>query len=256
MCRTCPRGCSPEALNDVAEFFELLANAEFMRHKAQYLCGELSSILRCFGSGRPTGRARVIHNLARPIFLQIAELADDPGGAERLTVVSPFDDGGLAVNKFCSQLGLDRVQIHAHPAGIVRGSFGSNWPKTVGAVIEPVEVEALSQEPRSLHAKMFEVVCRSGRIILSGSANSTMAGLDHRRSVELCVARIDRNPATPWHCVQRPVQQNFVIPRCVRDKMMQRLRHAPNIVRGKARRHGLHALPFPRRQQPSAVCLE
>jgi hypothetical protein len=58
------------------------------------------------------------------------------------------------------------------------------------------------------------------------------------------------------YCIQRPIQQDFVIPGCVRDKMMQRLMHAPNIVRGQARRHRLHALTFSRQQQSRAVCLE
>ena len=79
------------------------------------------------------------------------------------------------------------------------GSFGSNWPKQIGAIIEPVSVDALSGDPRHLHAKLFEIVCRGGRIVLSGSANATMAALDSRRNVELCVARINPDRSTAWH---------------------------------------------------------
>ncbi len=192
-------GVSAAALNDAAEFLELLASADTVRQNAEGQCKELAGVLRKFASkGAQTRRVRILHNLAQPIFDQLAEMAADLGGAEHLTIVSPFYDGGSAVNKLCSQLGLDRVQVHAHHAGIVAGSFGSNWPKTVGVAVEAVEVESLSHELRPLHAKIFEVLCQNGRIVLSGSANSTMAALDHKRNVELCVARIYHDRSSAW----------------------------------------------------------
>jgi hypothetical protein len=196
-------GVSAEALNDAAEFLELLAHADTVRHDAAVQCTELAGILRKFSStGARTGLVRIVHNLARPIFQQLGEMAADLGGAERLTIVSPFYDGGAAANRLCGEMGLDRVYVHAHHAGIVPGSFGSNWPKTIGASIEPVAVEPFSMDSRHLHAKAFEVVCRKGRIVLSGSANSTMAALDQNRNVELCVARIERDRSTAWSCSQ------------------------------------------------------
>ena len=202
-------GVSAEALTDTAEFLELLASADTVRHNASEHCTELAGVLRRFSvNGARTGRVRVVHNLARPIVQQLGEMAADLGGAERLTIVSPFYDGGAAANQLCSAMGLDRVYIHAHHAGIVAGSFGSNWPKTIGASIQPVAVEPFSLDSRHLHAKAFEVVCRKGRIVLSGSANATVAALDRNRNVELCLARIERDPSTAWHCSQSsaPVQ--------------------------------------------------
>jgi hypothetical protein len=192
-------GVSAAAVNDTAEFLELLATADTVRHNASEQCSEVAGILRKFSSqGTQPGGTRLVHNLLRPIFDQLEELAADLGGAQKLTLVSPFYDGGTAANTLCTRLGLDRVFVHAHHAGIVPGSFGSNWPNTVGVAIEPVEVEPLSTESRPLHAKIIEVVCRKGRIVLSGSANSTMAGLDRKRNVELCVARIHHDPSTAW----------------------------------------------------------
>ena len=192
-------GVSAAALDDAAEFLELLANADTLRHNASEQCTELAGVLRHFSPrGTQTRGVRLVHNLVRPIFDQLEEFAADLGGAEKLTLVSPFYDGGTAADKLCTQLGLDRVFVHAHHAGIVPGSFGSNWPNRVGVAIEPVAIEPLSTESRPLHAKMIEVVCRKGRIVLSGSANATMAALDRKRNVELCVARIHRDPSTAW----------------------------------------------------------
>ena len=193
-------GVSSEALTDTADFLEVLATVDTVRHAASAGCGELAGTLRKFASGSPASiRVRVLHNLTRPIFGQLSEMAADLGGAERITIASPFFDGGQATNRLCNELGLDRVYVHAHHAGIVPGSFGSNWPKQIGALIEPISVEALSGETRHLHAKLFEIVCRRGRIVLSGSANATMAALDRRRNVELCVARINPDRSTAWH---------------------------------------------------------
>ena len=53
-------------------------------------------------------------------------------------------------------------------------------------------------DPRRLHAKLLEVLCKRGRIQLSGSANMTTAALAARRNVEACVARIQREPVSGW----------------------------------------------------------
>lgn len=152
-------GVSAEALSDTAGFLESLAATDTVRHAAAAQCVQLAGTLRRFASVSPsTGRVRVLHNLTRPIFEQLSELAVDLGGAERLIIVSPYFDGGAAANRLCEELGLDCAYVHAHHAGIVHGSFGANWPKQIGAVIEPVSVEVFSREPRHLHAKVFEVV--------------------------------------------------------------------------------------------------
>ena len=58
------------------------------------------------------------------------------------------------------------------------------------------------------------------------------------------------------HGIQRPVQQNFVIPRGIRHQMMQRLMHPANVIRIQTRRHRFDALALPRQQQSRAVPLE
>jgi hypothetical protein len=54
------------------------------------------------------------------------------------------------------------------------------------------------RKPRRLHAKAFEVMCKRGRVLLSGSANATTAALGSNRNVEACVARIQRATRAGW----------------------------------------------------------
>jgi hypothetical protein len=51
---------------------------------------------------------------------------------------------------------------------------------------------------RRLHAKAFEVMCKRGRILVSGSANGTAAALEDGLNVEACVIRIQRDRAQGW----------------------------------------------------------
>jgi len=51
---------------------------------------------------------------------------------------------------------------------------------------------------RKLHAKAFEVLCKRGRILVSGSANGTAAALEEGGNIEACVVRLQRNDAQGW----------------------------------------------------------
>lgn len=76
---------------------------------------------------------------------------------------------------------------------------GTNWPSgRSGAVTDAVNLEKLEDDHRSLHAKLYEMVCQRGRIIVSGSFNATNAGLGAERNVEVCVVRIQREKSTGW----------------------------------------------------------
>jgi hypothetical protein len=51
---------------------------------------------------------------------------------------------------------------------------------------------------RKLHAKAFEVMCKRGRILVSGSANGTAAALEEGGNIEACVVRIQRESSSGW----------------------------------------------------------
>ena len=189
-------GVAGDAFDDAADFLESLASAPWIKHRVEKPCEALAGELRRFASiGVRNGNIRLVHGLERSILDQMAEFSTDLGGAEQLTLAAPFHDG-VALDRLCSQLGLDHAYVHSHSAGMVAGSFGSHWPG--GTKAKPVAIALLADDSRRLHAKAFEIVCRRGRIVLSGSANATLAGLDRARNVELCVARIQRNPVVGW----------------------------------------------------------
>jgi hypothetical protein len=188
-----------DAFLDAANFLEALANSPRIRHAISVPCLELAGDL----AGRVTGRARdgqirLVHNVGRSISEQISEFARDLGGAVSLVVVSPFfDHDGLS--NLCLKLGLDFVRVHVHEEGTVLGSAGSNWPSGRSeAITEAVNLEMFQPEHRLLHAKLYEILCKRGRIVISGSSNATYAGLEVDRNVELCVVRLQREKSVGW----------------------------------------------------------
>jgi hypothetical protein len=192
-------GIAASAIRDIGDFFELLDGNEKLSHEAGHLCRDIADELRqsAPASGSP-GNIRFLHNLSGPIASQFVEIAEELGGAERLTVASPFWDGGTAIDQLCRSLDLDKVHIHAHLGGTVRGTNSSNWPEKANTSVEPVRIELLEEEkPRRLHAKLFEIVCRNGRVVFSGSANATSAALNDG-NVEACIARIYRERQPFW----------------------------------------------------------
>lgn len=189
-----------DAIDDVAGFFETLASASRVRHGVETRCLELASDLRRVVRGKAgSGNIRFIHSLEDGIAQQVANIASDLGGATRVSMAAPFWDEGQAVDAFCAGLGLSEVFVHSHEHGTVVGDVGRNWPSNSRTSVRPVRIEALKDAgDRLLHAKMFEIVCRQGRIVVSGSANATTAALGTNHNVEACVVRVSPNNSGAW----------------------------------------------------------
>ena len=201
-----------DAFLDAADFLEGIATNPNLCHGAMGSCTDVAAKLRRWvPKGRRGDDLRLISNLQGSFSNQISEAADELGGATRLAIASPFFDSGSAVDTLCSSLGLDRVHLHAHPAGTVLGTAGSNWPEKIKSRVDAVIMEPLGGDPRHLHAKVFEIVCRKGRILVSGSANATSAAFSSGRNVELSVLRIQRSVTTGWTFVPglRPPARTF-----------------------------------------------
>jgi hypothetical protein len=191
---------APEAMLDVASFLRLLSTSAHIHHAANPACNRLADRLTrtAAGKGSP-GTVRVLHNIGHSITDQLAGYASELGGARSLTLASPFFDGdGIAT--LCAALNLSEAFAHVHPAGTVMEHGGTNWPTrpsellTQAVCIEPLAVH----KKRLLHAKLYEIVCERGRLILSGSSNATIPGLSADRNVELCVLRIQPDPFLGW----------------------------------------------------------
>jgi len=203
-----------DAFDDAADFLESLATARTVKHAAVERCAAIAKDLRLRSSlGARTGRVRIMHNLERSIFDQLVDVAEDLGGAQRLTVASPFYDNGVALDLLCKRFGLDHAFVHVHEGGTVAGWVGSGWPVQAATRIEATAIELFTEHPpRLLHAKALEVVCRRGRVVLSGSANATTAALDHGRNVELCVARIEHGAGIAWRLGAASTPTTIAVP--------------------------------------------
>lgn len=196
-----------DAFSDMAGFLTALCSSENvvggLTHQTREECEEISGQLRSFAkSGRQVGRIHVLHNLSESLASQIIGLAEDLGGATALTAISPFHDG-FGLDLLCRGLGLDSASVYVHPGGFLKGVKTENWPRNARVKVVPVTGTALNgdfddEEFRSLHGKAFEIVCRQGRLVISGSANATGAALDKGRNVELVVARINAGTSLGW----------------------------------------------------------
>jgi hypothetical protein len=189
-----------DAFEDAADFFENIASSGSLRHAATDPCGAMAESLRtAAGRGQRTGDIRLVHSLDGSISDRLVGFAGELGGANRLVVASPFWDDGRALDNLCLGLGLSEAFVHAHPGETVQGRAGANWPFTAENKVNAVCLDALEEgEPRRLHAKVFEIVCRRGRIVMSGSANATSAALGAGHNVEASVVRIQRGRLIGW----------------------------------------------------------
>jgi hypothetical protein len=189
------------AISDVADFFELLPVCERVRQGADAHCESIAAALRRSVEGNAKGALRVFHNLDVAIGDQIVQAAADLGGARRLVAASPYWDNGAALDRLCKHMGLAEVFVHAHAHGCVEGRTGNNWPRHASTPVRAVRLDVMSsgeQASRPLHAKALEVLCRDGRLLVSGSANCTTAALGRNGNVEACVVRIQRERHVGW----------------------------------------------------------
>lgn len=186
------------AFSDAAQFFERLASEPSVRHGAGRQCQDIAEDLRTAARGQSnSGAIRLIHSLDAGLSEQIVAYADELGGATRMMVAAPYWDEGQAVSQLAGRLGLESVSAHVHPGGSARGTV-ANWPVSPSVSIEPVCIDFAQTDVRPLHAKAFEVLCKRGRLLISGSANATGAALVAGGNVEASVLRIQRERLVGW----------------------------------------------------------
>ena len=199
-------GFAADAIADAADFFERLSENARVRHGAAAYCAVIAADLHRSVKGRArNGDIRLFHNLDRSITDQVAAAAAELGGAQRLVAAAPFWDGGRAIDRLCDALNLQEVFVHSHIHGCITGPAGDNWPRGAKKLVRPVRVgvmDTTDEAARRLHAKAFEILCKRGRLLVSGSANGTTAALDAGRNVEACVTRVQRERTVGWNYVE------------------------------------------------------
>ena len=191
---------APDAIEDAAGFFDLLSATDRVRHAAGERCTAIANDLHEAVRGKVrNGDIRIFHSLDGAISERIIQVVQDLGGATRLAVAAPFWSHASALDSLCVSLGLQEAFVQAHPAGTVEGNFGSNWPANAHCSVRPVLLDIMEEaKPRRLHAKLLEILCKRGRVLVSGSANMTTAALGRSRNVEACVVRIQRERMVGW----------------------------------------------------------
>lgn len=192
------------AFGDVAEIFELLAIDDRVRHEAGESCEETAADLRRSARGqRDRGDLRVLHGFGRSIGTQLQDMASDLGGATRLAVASPYFDDGTGLSSLARSLGLEEVLVHRHDH--VAPGTAPNWPHNGSARVRPAALEIFAEDIRPLHAKAFEITCRKGRLIVSGSANATERALGDGGNIEAVTVRtVKRGASWGWTPVDAP----------------------------------------------------
>lgn len=181
----------PEAFADLAEFLEYLdlhiqeGRIVVPNRPASVLA--MAESCRRAARAAGSGRTRILHSFAGPIASQLATWAEDLGGATEITVVSPFFGSPEPVRDLAVALGCERVRVCV--TGRAPEFFDFSGARAIGLEAHPVRSEAFLAT-KLLHAKVIEVICRSGRLILSGSANSTRPALITADNVEASVLRV------------------------------------------------------------------
>src|SRR5580698_5619937 len=189
-----------DAIEDTATLFDLMPVTQRIRYGAADQCAVIAVELRKSIQGKSrSGNIRLFHSLDMSITDQVSQTVADLGGAVRIVAAAPFWDDGRAIDRLCKAIGVDHIFVHAHPHDCVEGFAGSNWPTGCRNKVHAIQLELIdAQKPRRLHAKVFEILCKRGRVVFSGSANGTAAALDRDRNVEACVIRIQREPTVGW----------------------------------------------------------
>ncbi len=211
-------GVAPSAFRDASALFEAMADHPRLRHSAAEACNELSRELADAVRGRTdSGDIRLLHGLGPSLTDQLRDRAEELGGATRLSVVSPYFDDGGGVARLAAALGLSEVQVHWH--GKVASGTAPNWPRTAPAQIKPVRLDFLAADPRVLHAKAFEILCRKGRLVISGSANASDRALGANGNVEAVIVRAQRDRSGGWsgHAVDAPVMDRALTVEAVEE---------------------------------------
>lgn len=179
---------APLAFADLADFLGYLAlyieEGRFMAPRCPTMVGAMEEACRRAARVGGTGRTRVLHTFDGPIAGQLAMHAEDLGGAEELTVLSPYFGGPDAVLALGEALDCARIQVAVTGRAPEFYDFAG-----AGSHVEPVRSDAFSSTSL-LHAKIFEVVCRHGRLTLAGSANATGPALIRSGNVEASVLRV------------------------------------------------------------------
>jgi hypothetical protein len=136
-----------DAIEDAADFFDLISVTERVRHCADEQCAAIAAELRDSVRGKPrNGNIRLFHNLDTSISEQLVHIVEELGGAVQMVVAAPFWDEGSAIDRLCEAIGVNQVFVHAHPYGCVEGFAGSNWPSRSRIAVRAIRLAVMDEQ--------------------------------------------------------------------------------------------------------------
>lgn len=179
---------SGTALNGLADFLEELALTDRLLGADTTLLEAWVTRLRDVPR---SGGARIVHNVSRSITSQLVEQAAELGEVSRLTIAAPYFGSSRAVDELARLLGSPAVDIHVHD-GERLAVNGHHFPFSASkSSVSPVELELLAPGAEGpLHAKLIEIECELGSMLMTGSVNGSFAALGSPQNVELGVVRV------------------------------------------------------------------
>lgn len=185
------------AFDDIADMLDRLARDSRVRIANTKPLESAAERIRLTIAGLPESpNIRVIHNQGECIANQIALMSEHLGDARSITVASPFfDANGIGLKNLGARLGNPIIRVHVPNADSVGHDNQISWPWSLSP--EPVLINFLAEDDRPLHAKLFEIVCEEGTVVVAGSANATQAAL-FGSNVEASVASIFYSREGSW----------------------------------------------------------
>lgn len=199
----------PTAFRDFANFLEALGTRpDLAVPETAWVSSFANMARRASDSSKPDGSnsaVRLLHSVERPIVKQIAEVCAQHGGAERITVLSPFHDpDGSAVLALARATQCSEICIGMPPDPNQLSTFpfptGHRWGLRLSAVRPRVD----DASRRPLHAKWIEIKTPTGVLTITGSINATTAALCSTRNIEIGVVRSQGFIAHEWEGVPIP----------------------------------------------------
>ncbi|MBY5660450.1 phospholipase D family protein [Rhizobium leguminosarum] len=146
------------------------------------------------------GRSRLLHTVTGPLVPQLRDMAEELGGARAISVVSPFFSQHAGVKALASGLDCDDVSVMVP----LKAPSMFDFVEAAEAGFPCKKVTSdLFEDRRSLHSKLFDIQCRRGRLIVTGSANATLPALLGRNVEAVVVRTADISTSLGWRPTTR-----------------------------------------------------
>lgn len=161
---------------------------------AQDLVDHINVASEGFTGGDPIRGPHLVHNLETPILDQLDEYVAQLGGCEQINIASPYFDGNKAVDTMCERFACKAVRIAVPQQSGQLTQFPFGLAADLSYSSSAVSARFLDDgSKRNFHAKIIDIECVDGRVVLMGSVNTTSPALCSTKNVEVGLVYVDLN---------------------------------------------------------------